>query len=628
MALLILFYLLRVDAEQDNPYLLYLKSQARSQRLWEERYWHLLVHYRKTWLGHLRSEASGPSFFLAKDGRHNPQAELEATLTSFFAPSVVDPERQHPQCQFPARYAWLRVRLLLDRSRLPEQPCPQFENWHQTVDASSITLVFASAYLNSPASMYGHTFLRLDRTVGRDGGDLLSHSLNYAAQTRESNGIFFALKGLAGQYPGRYWVMPYYVKIQQYSNMESRDLWEYHLTISKKELDQLLRHAWELQSTYFPYYFLNKNCSYQLLPLIETSVPRLSLTPAFSVWVIPADTIRILYQKDLVGSYRYRPSHLTVMRFRRSLLDDQERAVATQLVQDSADEGLKTLEHLAGERQALVLDAAEDYLLYMAGFSPDVEENIRARERKILIARRRLDIPVRPIPSASSDSPPHQGHRTARVGLGLGVNQESTFEEVAWRAALHDLLDSPQAYPSDSQLEMGNLRFRVDRRFGRIYIQDLTVLRIFSLTPWDSWIRQPSWKLQTGLKMADEFKMEPTKFLYYDLNAGRGLAAQTFFLRRQVYYVFGEADAGVGRVFRKGYRLGVGANVGLTLELNSIWRANIEGSYLGYAAGDGRPNFRLIFSQHLSLTNDLGLRLNLERRGGRREALLTSYAHF
>ena len=71
--------------------------------------------------------------------------------------------------------------------------------------------------------------------------------------------------------------MPYYVKVQEYSNMESRDLWEYELTLSAAQVSRLVMHAWETRATHFDYYFFSRNCSYQLLALLEAADPDLHL---------------------------------------------------------------------------------------------------------------------------------------------------------------------------------------------------------------------------------------------------------------------------------------------------------------------------------------------------------------
>src|SRR5690606_38838539 len=133
---------------------------------------------------------------------------------------------RHPQCRFRARYEWLRQQLQFDAARLPPVACPEFENWYATLNPGAVTLVFPSAYLNSPASMYGHTLLRIDppsaNTQQATGSVLDSWAINFAADSRDANGLVFAVKGLTGLYPGNFAVLPYYKKVNAYGAIENR----------------------------------------------------------------------------------------------------------------------------------------------------------------------------------------------------------------------------------------------------------------------------------------------------------------------------------------------------------------------------------------------------------------------
>jgi hypothetical protein len=155
----------------DPTYLPELLAAARARALARDRAWLRLGHWRHRLLGGWKGEADGPGFFLAPHGKTDPEAELEATLRGFFSdreaapagPPLSDPSLEHPQCRFPARFAWLAAALPIDLSRLPPRDCPRFEAFWKKVSARSVTLVFSSYYLNNPASAFGHTFLRLGR---------------------------------------------------------------------------------------------------------------------------------------------------------------------------------------------------------------------------------------------------------------------------------------------------------------------------------------------------------------------------------------------------------------------------------------------------------------------------------
>ena len=614
---------------EDNPVLATLIDAAHARHLAEDRYWHLLLHYRRGRFGGFESESDGPGFFLSKDGKGDPRAELDATLAAFFDPVPPDPEVQHPQCRFPARYEWLKEQLAFDPALLPEHPCERFTTWSSRLDAESVTMIFAAAYLDNPASMYGHTFLRLNRRAHREGERLLDYTVNFAAVTDTRSGIVFAIRGLAGGYEGRFSTAPFYVKVQEYNNFQSRDLWEYALTLTQEQVDRLVRHLWEMGTTYFDYYFLGENCSYQLLPLLDVADPFLHLSDEAGPWVIPVDTIRILRSRPgLVSTIRYRPSHVSQMLDRRARLAPDEIAAAAAVAERADAPAFSRLEGFPDARRAPILDSAHDYFRYREGFYLEQPDEVRFRERRILLSRSRLGGS-----SVSSDppvagTPPEVGHSTARLGLGGGFTKDSGFEELSIRPALHDLAEDDTGYIPNSHLEMGHLRLRYDNGRNKLFVKSLGIIDIVSLSPWDRWIRRASWKVGFGLNLATELDCVEEECLYVGLNTGRGVAVTTSIWRRETWYALAEADLGVGGVFRDRYRLGGGATAGLLLQAASWWRVHLEGTHLRYPLGENHPRTRIHLDQVFTVYGAHDLHLSLERNGHHHEAVLAVYRHF
>ena len=63
-------------------------------------------------MGGIVSEADGMEFFNSPQGKTDPEAELAATLASFFVPlAEIAKDKEHPQCNFPARFKWLKQQL-------------------------------------------------------------------------------------------------------------------------------------------------------------------------------------------------------------------------------------------------------------------------------------------------------------------------------------------------------------------------------------------------------------------------------------------------------------------------------------------------------------------------------------
>ncbi|MFA6093486.1 MAG: DUF4105 domain-containing protein [Elusimicrobiota bacterium] len=610
----------------ESDYRSELLTRARELGLSREQRWLRLLHYRPSGKGR-RSEADGEKFFLAPEGRTDPQAELDAAISAFFAPEPSDPKSQHPQCRFPARYHWLKERLSFDPSRLPERACPDFEAWRAAIGADGVSVVFASAFLNNPASMFGHTFLRFHRKGAGTEDALLDYTINFAASPDTSNPFLYTLKGLNGSFKGEYSLLPFYMKTQEYGNLEMRDLWDYPLALDQSRIDALIRHAWEMGSTHFNYYFFTKNCSYQLLTLLEAADDSLDASAGFRGPVIPADTVRALIQQPgLAKEAQYRPSFASEIKARRARLFARELSAATELGREVTPEKLKLLEDFPKERQALILESAQDYLRYKAGFYSNQSSSTLSSEHALLIARGRLGLPPAPVPM-QEPLPLTEGHDTARIGLGGGISRTSSFSELSWRDALHDLASPDIGYTPDSQLEMGAARLRFDHDDRQLYVERLDLVNIVSMSPLDAWVKAPSWKLSTGVDQAKELGCSGASCMYYNVNVGAGVSAQSRLWKRELYFALPEADLGFGPVLSQDWRAGAGMSAGMIVDLSPRWRVMGEGTYIDYAQRSA-PRQRLRLTSSLRLTRDAEIRLTLDRRTPDQEAGLMFYLYY
>jgi len=378
---------------QDKDYLSVLVQRARQKKLVEKAAWHTLLHYKPQQFSQgVKSLVDSESFFIAPSGKSDPKAELEATLASFFQSHEADPEKS-PQCLFIARYHWLKQELAFDAERLPERPCLHFHNWMEELNPQELTLIFPAAYMNNPASMFGHTLLRIDGQGEDKETRLLDYTINFAAVTNQQRGISFAAKGLFGGYPGKFSIAPYYIKVKEYSDIENRDIWEYKLNFTLEEIKQLLRHVWEMRTAYFDYYFLDENCSYQLLSLLEVARPSLRLTDRFSWWAIPGETIRAVVEAGLLRETHFRPSRATVLRERVRLMDRYLQRLAKSLVGLKGPQTAKAMQRLSSLEQAQVIELALDYAAYRQSLESDRVEQSEEKLLELLKRRSQLHVP-------------------------------------------------------------------------------------------------------------------------------------------------------------------------------------------------------------------------------------------
>jgi hypothetical protein len=619
----------------DDLYLAELLSRSAEARLSEEREWHLLLHYRRNLLSGYTSEADDPGFFLAPTGKTDPRAELEATLAKFFSDELVGRSRQPAQCAFIGRYHWLKEKLSFDEQRLRPQSCERFVAWFNELNPQSVTLIFPSAFMNNPASMFGHTLVRIDQKGQTEETRILAYTINYAADVPPDAGVAYPLLGVVGGYKGYFSTIPYYLKVQEYGDIENRDIWEYSLQLTDAQIRRMLMHAWELGNAYFDYYFFKENCAYHILSLIEVANSAWHVTDRFHFWTIPTDTIRALAeQPELLGQVVYRPSRINQIRARFAGLSHDERRWFREITSAPSLASSSDFAVLTPMRRAAVLDTVSDYLRYRSRKDPDDLELLRAHLREVLMARSELKVRSEPLRPRSKEAPPEQGHKTARAGLGTGWRQAdrekgSLFEEVNLRAGYHDLLDPDQGYTRDAQIELLSLSVRHYERANQARLERFTIANILSLSPMDALSMAPSWKLNVGLQTIhgrsdDGCRLCSTAVI----NGGIGAAYESHLLHREVYFGFAELETDYGGTFEERHRAGGGGTIGFLAELTDRWKILASTSYLRFPLGDRSEEVRLSLGQRYTLGQNLAVRLELNRRDRDNEALFTIHAYF
>jgi hypothetical protein len=615
--------------EDQDHYLSELIQQARTQTLAQERYWHLLLHYKKTVLGGYESQEDGPAFFNSPTGKTDPEAELSATLKNFFTPpESLKPGQEHPQCNFPARYKWLKVRLSFDPARLPEQRCERLESWLKDLNPDKVTLVFASHYMNNPASMFGHTLLRIDKKREGPQQKLLDYGVNYAATADTYNILIYTFKGLLGGFRGTFSLFPYYVKVQEYNNLESRDLWEYELDLNDDQMNYMLLHLWELGGNYFDYYYFQENCSYHILSLLEVANPDLHLTDQFAFQVIPADTVKVVIeQPNLVTRRVYRPSLISQMNDKRLRMTNQERDAFHRLVADPSFVETDNYRSLAGAEKALVLDTYLDYAQYRDMRKARTAGVIDKTTRSILLERSKLEYRRDDAPEIMRFStPPELGHGSARIRFGFGRNQQEFFQELSVHPAYHDLLAKDTGYGKDSQILFFDLTTRYYDDLKKLKLDSFKLFDAISLTPYDSLFRKFSWKLSIGANTIRDLDCHYCNS--FKTNYGLGLSYRTSNFVPVLFYSFADVELELSGGLDQNYRLGGGATVGTLINITEDWRAQVTGSYLNFPLGDRSGYYLVSVNQRYALAQNLDLRAEFNLLNGEKEWVLAANYYF
>lgn len=551
------------------------------------------------------SEVSYAGYFYAKDGKTNLNSELQADIKALFQQAA---DNQSIRCKFPARSRWLMQQLQIDPQQLPKVNCVEFDEWINQIKPHKATLIYATDFMGNPSSMFGHTLLRLDPKDQKQL-NLVSYAVNYAATVKGEDNWSYAWKGLTGQYPGEYSLMPYYRKVKEYGDFESRDLWEYELNLTPEETRFLVEHIWEMQHVSFPYYFVSDNCAYRLLGLIDLVRPNLNLKQQINYAAIPIETLKVVDQQNLVKEVVYRPALETQLLAQAKQHGTALAKVAHKVAFTEVEQTQPILKNYSQSEQAKILEMAYDDL-YLQFISRKVDTDFAQPQlRQLLAERSQIQVdkqrqePTRPLKQ------PVEGHHARNISVNVGEVQGQSFVELGHRQAYHDLIDPQAGYRTGTQLLFldGSVQYRDDK----LKVEHLDFLSVNSYNPVQPFKSPLSWGFNLGWKQE---AIENGKFsedkqhgvMNLNMQAGYSLADYD---RRHICYGQLQSHIQGGKALDKGWRVGVGPTVGCM----NVWSDNINSVVqveLPYWQDLSQWNLRVGTQLQYSLNANHAMRLN------------------
>ena len=450
------------------------------QKAAEGREWRRLLHYRKNIFGQSQSALKGPNYFLAMDGDSNPLAELKATLENLFE------KKTALQCDYLARTDFiLRTWPQLSSHAVP---CEFFEAWKEKLGAKKISLIFATSYLNNAASSFGHTFLRLENPKNISRGELLDYGVNFSARTENTSGALYALYGLMGYFQGRYAMVPYHQLIKDYTNLEGRDLWEYQLNLTEVEVERMLKYLLEMEKTYIDYYFLDDNCSFQVMWALQVIRPELDLVHDDEPWMIPLDTIKIAERAHLIESKKYRPSLVREWQTRFQELTAPEKTELHQVIHKMSS----SEESPIISDSVKVLEAAQVYIDLKSDEKPE-----QKKKKSFALSRQRARLPtVRTLNIPSPVVSPEETHDSSSWGLTGGNRNQHSYQALHLDGAFHAWLSDDTGVSPFSELKL--LNFEIRNEAGQLRLEKAVALKILSTQSIDRFFQPISWGVEAS----------------------------------------------------------------------------------------------------------------------------------
>lgn len=592
-----------------------LLRQADEKQLSKDPYWLSLVHYKKSPQGpfNVESEIISSDFFLSPIGRNNPQAELIATLQAFFRPPTND-TNEHPQCRFIARFHWLREKLDWDDLPPPDIQCEAFQAWSGIGRIKSLSLIFATGYLSSPASFYGHILLKLNPLDGTSQADLLNKSVNYGAIVPENEpALIYVYRGLFGGYEAGFSQELFFRLNHNYAEHELRDLWEYELNLSHEQIEKVLFHTWELMGKKFRYFFLDKNCAYYMASLIDLVTDN-DISYENDIFAVPITLFNHLTHTSNLGQpiikdIKYIPSRQSRFINGMNNLDTNLRSQLFQIVAENKPIE-RTLIALSDDNKISVIDTLIDYYEYLSVVDKD-KSYAQQKRRELLIARTSLptNSGKEHAPLLQRNLPPTKGPLPGMFQIGLEDNSLlGSGLLLDSRFSYYDLLSLEYGRPSNTQLTALEIRLSAHR--DELFFRNLDIVNVLNLNasqtglPGDGGL---AWKIHAFIENQDI----PCHFCG-DTNLTGGIGKGTYLSFDAVLYAM--ADINLRVASRHNSVLTLEPYIGLLASLTPQWKTGLTVGYQ-YDTGGGRSSHRdIAWNNRIGTSRDWDIRINYRQR--------------
>ena len=475
-----------------------ISTSAPIKELAQHPQWLRLLHYDTA---HHQGTFLSEYFYISQQGKYDPAAELRATLLALETPVA---DESHPRCRFPARYAWLANQLQQPTWQTIPRACKRLRKWLVENPLRSVSLLMVSGYLGNPASMFGHAILKLD-TAG-DEHDLFDTTINYGALVPPKEPVIaYIFNGLFGGYQSGYSDRYFYTQDIVYTNTEARDIWEYELNLNPEQKKLLQFHIWEIIGKKKRYFFLTRNCAYELGKAMDVVMePPLSQT--VYAWYTPAELFDRLHdlnqsllesrRSPLIKRIRFHPSAERELIHHYEILSDRLKLKARQFLDQPDIKQIDiTLSDLSSAEKQILLDFLFSYQHFI--FTKEQPKpSAQTLSLKHALLTKRLSLP----PSLPTDDrvayrpSPSEEQKSSIIGAGVltrgGSNPVSSLNLIAFaqEPTGRNTLEGGELTVLDLRMNLSPDLPIIDRvDYLRIFHHGLSPLPIAS--PW-------SWRIQ------------------------------------------------------------------------------------------------------------------------------------
>lgn len=478
-----------------------LKEQVVTEGIYNLPVWSALLHSKNQ-----HANIADTSFILSHDN-FSLASELKKTIEFLYRG---DPNNV---CRFPARYYWLRS--ISNIPQLPLDSCPEVIEFRSKAPIDVISIVFASERVSQPASMLGHSFLKLD---GKNASGIeLRHAITFYTDINTYNLPKLLFDSLVIGKPGFFALSPYDEMQRRYVDEEQRNLWEYELKLTDSQKELIRLHLLELKSTKLTYFFQKYNCATLLNFVISLSGKSM---PENAWWLTPKDLMKNAQHAGLIRNTRIVTPSRWLFRSIAALIPVHEQRVIVQQVRQAK---VESNYFASGDNMSFMqLELARAYNQY-AYHMKELSRDVWATNEKEINAIKEHSFSDMFLTSDENNNPINTpGDRQISLAIQNDKGQNSILLNII--PASHVLLDDNRSYAAETSLQLFAASIKAPLYNEQPSLDRLIFFDMVSLLPHDEFTGGSSSKLHIAIEPQINAQLE--KIQAFTINGALGITSR------------------------------------------------------------------------------------------------------
>lgn len=520
----------------------FLLTSSFSKELYESDEWRALLHFTDN----NKSEITDPQFFLSEK-EFSPKKEYEALLAL-----LLSSKRCETECRFPARSRFLNKYLDLN---LSFEHCQDLQAYLNESNGDSASVVLVSSFLGSPASYFGHSFIKLNKKNNL----YFSHTIGFAADMKPTVDDPYPFYNLfMGKLKGRYLYSPYYQLLEQYSAIEQRSLVEYNLSLTKDEINNLRWHAYELRNVKTDYGLLHKNCAFELLWLLEVARPSIRLREHFEYYAVPRETIDVLKEQGLVNNISTRPSDIDSMYIQYRSLNQKEKEFFSEWKEsDNKYVMFNNSDFNSTSKQSLAYLMNTYYDVAFKKYKDPADDFQEVKKIRYIN------------PKTDYEGEPYSSLNPSKISVGRIENKDGAGTQIQLIPVLFNRRDERSNELSEETLEI--LSLKINNQHNNTRLESIDLLKNESFTRRYDFFSPFSWRVYAGANRSlSDRSLQPLLEVASGLSYGKENSLIYCLIQPTIYPL--ASTVGISAIGGIGYWIG-DAHIGVDLKQNIIFTA-------------------------------------------------------